>query len=88
MKTLIIYDDEGYVVQLISGSYRVPVGIPFLEVEIPDGKRIQEGIGIDLSVTPHEVILIDTPKSQTELLEERLSATEEMLLQFMMEGMM
>lgn len=70
MKTLIIYDDNGYVLSNITGSYRVPTGVPFLEVEIPVGKRIAsiDGIGVDVSVTPHQVILEDIPPSDIEKL--------------------
>lgn len=70
MKTLIIYDDKGYVLSNITGSYRVPHGVPFLEVEVPQGKRIKytDGIGVDVSVTPHQVILEDIPPSEMELL--------------------
>lgn len=70
MKTLIIYDNQGYVISNITGSYRVPTGVPFLEVEIPTGKQIKynDGIGVDVSVTPHQVILEDIPPSEMELL--------------------
>lgn len=70
MKTLIIYDAQGYVLSNITGSYRVPTGVPFLEVEIPEGKQIKYtgGIGVDVSVTPHQVILEDIPPSDIEKL--------------------
>lgn len=70
MKTLIIYDDAGYIISSVTGSYRVPTGVPFLEVEIPQGKQIKytNGIGVDVSVTPHQVILEDVPPSEMELL--------------------
>lgn len=70
MKTLIIYDAKGYIISNITGSYRVPTGVPFLEIEIPQGKRIAtvDGIGVDVSVTPHQVILEDTPLDEIELL--------------------
>lgn len=70
MKTLIIYDSQGCIISNITGSYRVPTGVPFLEVEIPQGKQIKytNGIGVDVSVTPHEVILEDIPPSEMELL--------------------
>lgn len=66
MKTLIIYDSQGYIISSITGSYRVPSGVPFLEVEVPEGKQIKytDGIGVDVSVTPHEVILEDIPPSE------------------------
>lgn len=70
MKTLITYDNQGYIISNITGSYQVPNGVPFLEVEIPTGKRIAsvDGIGVDVSKTPHEVILEDIPPSEMELL--------------------
>lgn len=70
MKTLIIYDSQGYVLSNITGSYRVPKGVPFLEVEIPVGKQIKytDGIGVDVSATPHQVILEDIPPSDIEKL--------------------
>lgn len=70
MKTLIIYDSQGYVLSNVTGSYRVPTGVPFLEVEIPTGKQIKytDGIGVDVSVTPHQVILEDIPPSDIEKL--------------------
>lgn len=70
MKTLIIYDSQGYIISNITGSYRVPTGVPFLEVEIPTGKQIKynDGIGVDVSVTPHQVILEDIPPSDIEKL--------------------
>lgn len=70
MKTLIIYDSQGYVLSNITGSYRVPSGVPFLEVEIPEGKQIKytDGIGVDVTKTPHQVILEDIPTSDIEKL--------------------
>lgn len=70
MKTLIIYDSQGYVLSNSTGSYRVPQGVPFLEVEVPQGKQIKytNGIGVDVSVTPHQVILEDIPPSDIEKL--------------------
>lgn len=70
MKTLIIYDDEGYIIQHITGSYRVPVGVPYLETEIPENKMLKFGIGVDVSVEPHEPIFEDIPKSEVELLKD------------------
>lgn len=74
MKTLIIYDNEGYIISTIQGypSPRVPVGIPYLEVDIPQGKQIKvtDGIGINVSKTPHEVILEDIPPTEMDLMKE------------------
>ncbi|MBE5965431.1 MAG: hypothetical protein E7255_00385 [Lachnospiraceae bacterium] len=40
MQTLIIYDATGYIISQMSGDVREPVGIPFLWIEIPEGKRV------------------------------------------------
>lgn len=64
-KTLIIHDVKGFIISQITGSYRVPEGIPYLEIEIPNGKRTKE---VDVSVTPHQVILEDIPPSDIEKL--------------------
>lgn len=69
-KTLIIYDANGYIITNIKGSYRLPTGVPFLEVSIPEGKQIKhtDGIGVDVKKTPHQVILEDVPPSDIEKL--------------------
>lgn len=81
MKTLIIYDNQGCIISNITGSYRVPQGVPFLEVEVPQGKRIKYtgGIGVDVSVTPHQVIFEDIPPSEIDVLKkenEELKASQ------------
>lgn len=95
VKTLIIYDAKGYVINNITGAYRVPSGVPFLEVTIPEGKRIKytDGIGVNVSVTPHEVILEDIPPSEIEVLKsenEALKASQasqdELIMSLMLGG--
>lgn len=82
MKTLIIYDSKGYVLSNITGSYRVPNGVPFLEVEIPLGKQLKytDGIGVDVSKTPHEVILEDIPLSEIDQLKQAVADLTEIVL--------
>ena len=84
MKTLIIYDNEGYIISTRQGqpSPRVPVGVPYLEVEIPEGKRIKitDGIGIDVLVTPHQVILEDIPPTGLDEVKARLADLTELVL--------
>lgn len=68
-KTLIIYDNTGRIVSSATGtadSYYKPVGLPYLEIEIPLGKRVKEGTSVDVTVTPHQVILEDIPPSEIE----------------------
>lgn len=87
MNTLVIYDNTGYVLSSMAGTIplREPIGVPFLWAEIPEGKRIKitDGIGVDVSVTPHQVILEDIPPTQAE----RLEALESAMLDMVLEGM-
>lgn len=71
MNTLIIYDNIGYVIYQMAGSVREPSGgVQFLWAEIPEGKqlKITDGIGVDVSVTPHQAILEDIPPTEIETL--------------------
>ncbi len=76
MKTLIIYDNEGHVVQQITGSYRVPVGIPYLEIEIPEGKHV-----VAVNVETKEPIFEDIPKSDIEILRNKIAEQEQAILE-------
>ena len=84
MKTLIIYDNEGYIISTRQGqpNPRKPVGVPYLEVEIPQGKQIKitDGIGVDTSVTPHEAILEDIPPTEIEELKKVVADLTEVVL--------
>ena len=70
MDTLIIYDETGYIILQMSGSVREPVGIPFLWVEIPQGKRI---VSMDVSGETHTPVFEDLPKSEVQLLQEQVN---------------
>lgn len=76
MKTLIVYDKTGFILSIRSGepAPREPIGVPFLWIDIPEGKQIKtsDGIGVDVSVTPHQVILEDIPLTETEILNDKL----------------
>lgn len=79
MQTLVVHDETGYILMTRSGepASREPIGVPFLWVDIPKGKQIKidnNGIGVDVSVTPHQVILEDIPKSEVELLKDQVNA--------------
>ena len=91
MKTLIIYDNEGFIISIRQGqpAPRVPVGVPYLEVEIPQGKQIKvtDGIGVDVSVTPHELILEDTPPTEIDLMKQEVQVMQEAIDFMIMGGM-
>ena len=90
MKTLIIYDNEGYIISTRQGqpSPRKPVGVPYLEVDIPEGKRIkidENGIGVDVTKTPHEVILEDIPPTEVDTLKKQVA---DLTYQLMIKGVL
>ena len=89
MNTLIIYDNTGYVISTMAGSIREPQGgVQFLWAEIPEGKqlKITDGIGVDVSKTPHVAILEDIPKTEMELLKEQLTLTQMAVDDLLMAG--
>lgn len=85
-KTLIIYDTTGYIISSVTGFYHIPTGIPYIETEIPEGKRIatNNGIGVDVSVTPHQVILEDIPLTEMEELKNKSELQEQALAELTM----
>ena len=85
MKTLIIYDDTGFILLTQSGDYRVPEGgVQYLEYEIPAGQY-----AINVDVEKKVPILIESPKTETEYLKEEIEALKndiaDLTLQMIME---
>lgn len=74
-------DNEGYILSVRQGQLlpKEPAGVPFLWVDIPQGKqlKITDGIGVNVNVTPHEAILDDIPLSEIEELKNRISIQDE-----------
>lgn len=71
--TLVVYDQNGKVWNMITGSYEVPAGIPYLEIEVPAGKMVAS---VDTAVTPNIPIYADLPIPKVDLLEQRLLLAE------------
>ena len=65
MHALIIYDQTGYIISQLSGSVREPVGIPFMWVEVPEGKYVKS---IDVSGETHVPIFENLAKSEIDKL--------------------
>jgi hypothetical protein len=69
---MIIYDNNGRIFSQISGSYSISQGdVQYLEIEIPEGKQLkidENGIGVDVSATPHQPILEDIPPTEVDVL--------------------
>lgn len=77
MKTLIFYDNTGVIFYRRSGTYITPQGgINFLEVDEESYKgKIIKGV----NVTTKELILEDIPKTELQLTQEQLLATQAQL---------
>lgn len=57
MQTLIMYDESDFIISQIQGNnLREPVGMPFMKIEIPQGKLL---VSIDVSKNPHEPVFED-----------------------------
>ena len=70
-KTLIVYDLSGTIIQQITGFYQVPNGVPYLEIEIQQGKR-----PISVNIETKEVIYEDIPPSDIEVVQDKISILE------------
>jgi len=90
-KLLVIYDNEGFLLSIEGGTnLREPHGVPFAWVDVPGGKRIKSvgEIGVDVTKTPHQVILEDIPPSETKILNDKIdSAVLELTTLIAMGGM-
>lgn len=65
---LVVYDKKG-TVYFAGTGFPEPEGIPFLNVEIPEGKRF---VGVNVDVEPNQPIFEDIPKSELEILKEEV----------------
>ena len=79
--TLVIYDDTGYIYCIGSSDAREPQGLPFLWVEVPENKFIS---GVDVSGNEPVAILEDKPKTETQLLMERIAELEDAMCELSM----
>jgi hypothetical protein len=83
MKTLVIYDNGGYIISITETTEtpRFPSGVPYLYEEIPQGKQIKKinGVGVDTTVTPHELMLEDIPPSEIDMLKAENASVQETL---------
>lgn len=70
---LVIYDNTGYIF-LIGTGFPEPQGMQHMYVEIPEGKYLK---CIDTSQDPHKPIFEDIPKSDIELLKDRVETLEQ-----------
>ena len=69
---LVVYDNNGTIYFAGTGK-ETPVGIPYLDIPREDGKVLKR---VDISTEPHTPIWEDYPKSELELLRERVAELE------------
>lgn len=69
---VVIYDDNGKVWYNGSGNGE-PVGLPFLNVEIPEGKYLES---IDVTGDTPAPVFKEYPKTEMQLLQERVAELE------------
>ncbi|MBO3443421.1 hypothetical protein [Clostridium sp. CCUG 7971] len=73
MKTLIIYDGEGTIINTKTGFYKVPVNIPYIEIDnIPIGKFVAS-----VDAETKDPIYEDIPKNETQILRDEISILNE-----------
>ncbi|AQR96095.1 hypothetical protein [Clostridium saccharoperbutylacetonicum] len=77
MKTLIIYDNTGYIYLQITGSYRIPQGgLNYLEVDEDSSKgKIIKSVNVETK----ELVLEDVPKTELEKTQDQLLETQAQL---------
>ncbi|NFO31421.1 PCRF domain-containing protein [Clostridium botulinum] len=72
MKNLIVYDSKGNAFFVQEGTFYEPIGqIKALQADIPDNKLLK---GVDIKTG--QPILEDIPKSEIELLKEKIESLE------------
>lgn len=69
MKTLVIYDKNGNIYAQVSGEYKIPNGLLFLELEIPKGKVL-----VSIDVSKKEGIYSDAPTSEIDKLKTEIDS--------------
>ncbi|WP_227397377.1 hypothetical protein [Jeotgalibacillus aurantiacus] len=70
MNSLIIYDNEGTLISVKNQTPAPPepVGVPFLWVDVPNGKYVEH---VNVSGEIHTPVFVDYPKSEIDVLKEQ-----------------
>lgn len=67
-KMLIVYRNDGTIISKFKEPYKKPIGLSYLEVEVPKGKMV-----VGVNVTTKEAIFEDAPKTKEDVLNETIS---------------
>ena len=79
MKTLVIYDNTGFIYSQMEGYYIIPQGgVQYLEIEVPERKILEK---IDVTAKIHEPIYIDMELSETYLIKKKVEEQEIAILE-------
>lgn len=77
MNTLVIYDSSGHILSQMRGDIREPQGIPFMWVEIPQGRHL---VSIDTTKNPHVPVFEDIAPTEIEILHRQVQDLQSELL--------
>lgn len=84
MDVLAIYDMEGYVLDSKEGStLREPVGVPFMRVTIPTGKRLKS---FDVTQNPHLPVFEDEKQTGAQALENKVNLMQKAIDDLILAG--
>ncbi len=83
MQILVIYDHAGYIIYQAQGNLREPVGVPFMWVDVPRGKYIER---VDVSATEHTPVFADLPKTETQLLQNKIDLMQQAIDDLILAG--
>lgn len=72
MKTLIIYDNEGAIVSQCVSPYKIPCGLPYIEVEIPSGNYI-----VSVIAETSEPVYEKLPQTQEDMIKNKIDILEQ-----------
>ena len=79
--TLVIYDNAGTIYFIGRGVAEPQGGLNFLWVDVPEGKEI---LHVDTTGETPVAVLADLPKTETQLLMERIAELEDALCEISM----
>lgn len=83
MRTLIVYDNNGYVFYSAIGDVQEPVGVPFMWVEVEEGKYVTS---VDVSGAVHVPVFEEIQKSERQQMDELKSTLESLVFQLVEGG--
>ena len=78
MEMIVIYDETGRIFYCAGGNVETPQGLPFIKVEVPDGKRL---ISVDVSGEIPTPVFEDLPQSEVDILKNKLELQDNAIME-------